>query len=384
MKTRTLRGMTVTELGFGGASLGNLYRETPDAEARLAVEAAWDGGVRYYDTAPHYGLGLSERRLGGALSGQPRDAYILSTKVGRLLEPNAAPAGSDLASGGFAVPDDLVRRFDFSRDGVLRSLESSLHRLGVSRVDIVYVHDPDEYVHQAITEAVPALAELRDQGVIGAVGAGMNQRQALLRMIRETDLDVVMLACRWTLLHLSGAPLLAECAERGVAVIAAAPYNSGLLARDWPGNRYAFRLRAPLAGHSCPGQVASRDLPAARHAPARCRPPVPPTAPRSHLRGRRHADGWRGRLGLAAPGRACAGGGVGGARGRTWNMTAAGCGRERGMSSSCALVRGLGGHLADARHAGPSGKANSVRESGRIRVDPPGIAQRAEGLTRQR
>ena len=234
MKTRTLRGMTVTELGFGGASLGNLYRETPDAEARLAVEAAWDGGVRYYDTAPHYGLGLSERRLGGALSGQPRDAYILSTKVGRLLEPNAAPAGSDLASGGFAVPDDLVRRFDFSRDGVLRSLESSLHRLGVSRVDIVYVHDPDEYVHQAITEAVPALAELRDQGVIGAVGAGMNQRQALLRMIRETDLDVVMLARRWTLLDRSGAPLLAECAERGVAVIAAAPYNSGLLARDWP------------------------------------------------------------------------------------------------------------------------------------------------------
>ena len=166
MKTRTLLGMTVTELAFGGASLGNLYRETSDAEARLAVNAAWDGAVRYYDTAPHYGLGLSERRLGGALAGRPRDGYTLSTKVARLLVPNPAPSGSDLASGGFAVPDDLVRRFDFSRDGVLRSLESSLRRLGVSRIDIAYVHDPDEHMDQAITEAIPALAELRDQGVI--------------------------------------------------------------------------------------------------------------------------------------------------------------------------------------------------------------------------
>ena len=234
MKTRTLLGMTVTELAFGGASLGNLYRETSDAEARLAVDAAWDGAVRYYDTAPHYGLGLSERRLGGALAGRPRDGYTLSTKVGRLLVPNPAPSGSDLASGGFAVPDDLVRRFDFSRDGVLRSLESSLRRLGVSRIDIAYVHDPDEHMDQAITEAIPALAELRGQGVIGAVGVGMNQWQAPLRMIQETDLDVVMLAGRWTLLDRSGAPLLAACAERDVAVVAAAPYNSGLLARDWP------------------------------------------------------------------------------------------------------------------------------------------------------
>ncbi|HEY6493130.1 MAG TPA: aldo/keto reductase [Trebonia sp.] len=234
MKTRPLRGIAVTELGFGGASLGNLYIETSGAEAELAVNAAWDGGVRYYDTAPHYGLGLSERRLGAALASRPREDYVLSTKVGRLLAPNPAPTGSDLASGGFAVPDDLVRRLDFSRDGVLRSLEASLGRLGVSRIDIVYVHDPDEHVDQAITEAVPVLAELRAQGVIGAVGVGMNQWQALLRMVRETDLDVVMLAGRWTLLDQSGAPLLAACAERGVTVVAAAPFNSGLLARDWP------------------------------------------------------------------------------------------------------------------------------------------------------
>jgi D-threo-aldose 1-dehydrogenase len=245
VKTRPLRGMAVTELGFGGASLGNLYVETSDAEARLAVDTAWDGGVRYFDTAPHYGLGLSERRLGAALGGRPRDAYVLSTKVGRLLQPNPAPTGSDLPAGGFAVRDDMVRRFDFSRDGVLRSLEASLGRLNVSRVDIVYVHDPDEHVDQAIAEAVPVLAELRAQGVIGAVGVGMNQWQALLRMVRETDLDVVMLAGRWTLLDRSGAPLLAACAERGVAVVAAAPFNSGLLAEDQPSPTAHFNYGPP-------------------------------------------------------------------------------------------------------------------------------------------
>lgn len=243
MRQRQLRGLAVSELGFGGASLGNLYQETSDADARLAVDAAWAGGVRYFDTAPHYGLGLSERRLGAALAAQPTQpgqGYVLSTKVGRLLVPNPAPTGSDLAAGGFAVPDTTVRRFDFSRDGVLRSLESSLDRLGVSRIDIVYVHDPDEHVEQAVAEAIPALTELRGQGVIGAVGVGMNQWQALARIVAETDLDAVMLAGRWTLLDRSGAPLLAACAEREVAVIAAAPYNSGLLASDWPADGARF------------------------------------------------------------------------------------------------------------------------------------------------
>lgn len=234
IKTRPLHGLPVTELGFGGSPLGNLYTETSDDEARMAVDTAWDGGVRYFDTAPHYGLGLSERRLGTALASRPRDAYILSTKVGRMLEPNPAPTGSDLPAGGFAVPDDLIRRFDFSRDAVLRSLEESLDRLGVSRIDIVYAHDPDEHVDQAVTSTIPALTELRHQGVIGAVGAGMNQWQPLLRMVRETDLDAIMLAGRWTLLDRSGAPLLATCAEHGVDVIAAAPFNSGLLADDQP------------------------------------------------------------------------------------------------------------------------------------------------------
>jgi D-threo-aldose 1-dehydrogenase len=307
MQARPLRGLAVSRLGFGGASLGNLYLETPDAQARASVDAAWDGGVRYFDTAPHYGLGLSERRLGAALAGRPRADYVLSTKVGRLLVPNKAPTGSDLEAGGFAVPDDLVRRFDFSRDGVLRSLEASLDRLGVGRVDIVYVHDPDEHMDQAIAEAIPALAELRDQGVVGAVGAGMNQWQALRRMVREADLDVVMLAGRWTLLDRSGAPLLAACAERGVAVVAAAPYNSGLLARS----RRPFQLRACPRGGPGPGEVARGHLPAARHPPAGGCPAVPPAASGGHRGGRRDADGRRGERGSAAAGRTGARGGMG-------------------------------------------------------------------------
>jgi D-threo-aldose 1-dehydrogenase len=232
--TRTVRGVALTELGFGGASLGNLYRVTGDDEAGAAVDAAWAGGVRYFDTAPHYGLGLSERRLGAALSARPRRQFVISTKVGRLLEPNHAPTGSDLAAGGFAVPDDLVRRFDFSADAVRRSLDESLTRLGLDRVDIVYVHDPDDHVDTAIEQALPALVRLRDEGVIGAVGVGMNQWQAPLRMVTETDLDVVMLAGRWTLLDRSGAPLVEECGRRGVAIVAAAPFNSGLLASVRP------------------------------------------------------------------------------------------------------------------------------------------------------
>lgn len=234
MKSRRLRGLEVTEIGFGAASLGNLYRATTDEEAQAAVDRAWAGGVRYFDTAPHYGLGLSERRLGAALAHHQRDEYVLSTKVGRLLDPNPNPTGSDLVPGGFAVPDDFVRRFDFTRDGVHRSLEASLGRLGLDRIDVVYVHDPDDDVATAISQAIPALVELRDQGVVGAVGVGMNQWAAPLRMVRETDLDVVMLAGRWTLVDRSGASLVAECADRGVAVVAAAPFNSGLLALDRP------------------------------------------------------------------------------------------------------------------------------------------------------
>src|SRR5581483_8642309 len=188
----------LTELGFGASVIGNLYRETPPQVAHAAIEAAWEAGIRYFDTAPHYGLGLSERRLGAALRGRPRDAYVVSSKVGRLLVPNEQPRGLD--SEGFAVPDDLRRQWDFSRDGVLRSIEATLERTGLDRLDIVYVHDPDDHWQQAADEAMPALAELRDQGVVGAIGAGMNQSAMLARFLRETAADVAMLAGRYTLL----------------------------------------------------------------------------------------------------------------------------------------------------------------------------------------
>lgn len=236
MRTRTIgrTGVRVSDVGFGGAALGNLYRATDEAEGAAAVAAAYEAGITYFDTAPHYGLGLSERRLGSALGGYPRDSFAVSTKVGRALDPNPAPTGSDLESGGFAVPDDLVRRWDFSAAGVRRSIEESLDRLGLDRLDIVYVHDPDDHADQAIAEAIPALIRLRDEGVVGAVGIGMNQVAVPLRAVRETDLDVVMLANRWTLLDRSGRELLDTCAARGVAVVAAAPFNSGLLALPRP------------------------------------------------------------------------------------------------------------------------------------------------------
>ncbi|GAA0672241.1 hypothetical protein GCM10010193_25820 [Kitasatospora atroaurantiaca] len=159
----TNTSVELTELGFGASAIGNLYRITSTRDAAAAVESAWDAGIRYFDTAPHYGLGLSEHRLGAALRDRPRDSYVVSSKVGRLLVPNEQPRGTD--TEGFAVPDDLRRQWDFSRGGVLRSIEDTLERTGLDRLDIVYLHDPDDHWPQAAEEAMPALAELRDQGV---------------------------------------------------------------------------------------------------------------------------------------------------------------------------------------------------------------------------
>ena len=234
MPSREVRatGVRLTSLGYGAAQAGNLYRPTTDAETQEAFDAAWDAGVRYFDTAPHYGLGLSERRLGASLAGRPRDEYVVSTKVGRLLVPSPETA-HEKDPDMFDVPAATRRVWDFSRDGVLRSLEASLECTGLDRVDVVYLHDPDEHEEQAFAEAVPALVELRDQGVVGAIGAGMNQSAMLARFVAEADVDVVMCAGRFTLLEQPAlADLLPAAAARGAAVVVAGVYNSGLLARE--------------------------------------------------------------------------------------------------------------------------------------------------------
>ncbi|MFF4346077.1 aldo/keto reductase [Streptomyces sp. NPDC001530] len=238
--------VSLTELGFGASVIGNLYRVTPVDDATAAVDAAWEAGLRYFDTAPHYGLGLSERRLGAALQGRPRDEYVISSKVGRLLVPNEEPRGVD--SEGFVVRDDLRRQWDFSRDGVLRSIEDTLERTGLDRLDIVYLHDPDDHWRQAAEEAMPTLAELRDQGVIGAIGAGMNQSAMLARFLRETAADVVMLAGRYTLLDQSALDeVLPAARDLGKSVVAVGVFNSGLLSRDRPteGMKYDYQDAPP-------------------------------------------------------------------------------------------------------------------------------------------
>jgi D-threo-aldose 1-dehydrogenase len=241
MRTRTLgRGtVAVTELSFGAAGIGNLYAAVDDEQAYAAVEAAWDAGVRYFDTAPHYGLGLSERRLGEALRERPRAAYTVSTKVGRLLEPGDG-VGDDLANG-FAVPATHRRVWDFSADGVRRSLEDSLTRLGMDRVDVVYLHDPDDHAEQAFREGYPALEKLRSEGVVGAIGAGMNQAEMLTRFVVDTDVDAVLCAGRYTLLDQRAlTALLPAAAARGTSVVVGGVFNSGLLADPRPGSTYDY------------------------------------------------------------------------------------------------------------------------------------------------
>jgi D-threo-aldose 1-dehydrogenase len=271
----------VTELSFGGAAIGNLFTEVTDDEARAAIDAAWDGGIRTFDTAPHYGLGLSERRLGGALRHRPRAEYVISTKVGRLLEPvgSAGTPGPD--SEGFAVPARYVRRFDFSADGVRRSLEASLRRLGLDRVDIALIHDPDDHGEQALREAYPALEKLRAERMVRAIGVGMNDVAMLTRFATGTDIDVVLVAGRYTLLDRSAAgSLLPVAVRRGVSVIAGGVFNSGLLAAPRPGATYdynaasgelvarAIRLEQICARFGVPLRAAAARFPLAHPAVA--------------------------------------------------------------------------------------------------------------------
>ncbi|MGW0797467.1 aldo/keto reductase [Streptomyces sp. NPDC002692] len=244
MRTLGRSGVGASALSFGAAGIGNLYTPVTEEAAYDAVTAAWEAGIRSFDTAAHYGLGLSERRLGAALRERPRDAYTLSTKVGRLLEPTGT-GGDDLANG-FAVPATHRRVWDFSADGVRRALEAGLERLGLDRVDVVYLHDPDDHGEQAIHEGYPALEKLRSEGVVGAIGAGMNQTGMLTRFVRETDVDVVLCAGRYTLLdHGALAELLPAAQARGTSVVVGGAFNSGLLADPRPGATYDYAAAPP-------------------------------------------------------------------------------------------------------------------------------------------
>ena len=222
--------LSVTCLGLGGVFLA---RDAPRGEAEALIERAYQTGVRYFDTAPMYGLGESERRYNGPLSRLERSGFVLSTKVGRLLQEDVG--GSE------------PWHFDFTRDGVLRSFETSLRRLGLDRVDILLVHDPDDHADQAIREAFPALIELREQGLVGAIGAGMNQWELELRFARELPLDCFLLAGRYTLLEQTAlAEFLPYCEANGISVIAGGPYNSGILASDLDDTaRYNYQTAPP-------------------------------------------------------------------------------------------------------------------------------------------
>jgi D-threo-aldose 1-dehydrogenase len=249
-------GLDFTELGFGCAPLGNLYRAISEEDAHEILTRAWDAGVRYFDTAPLYGFGLSETRLNRFLRGKPRDGYVLSTKIGRLL----ATCPPDERSGigkWFEVPT-RKEIYDYSYDGVMRSVEFSLERLGVDRIDILFAHDLDVFNHksQAALDAklkelmeggYKALVKLRDDGVIKAFGAGINEWQPCQWMAERGDFDIFLLAGRYTLLEQEALETFLPLAEeKGIGIVIGGPYNSGILATGAkPGAFYNYDPAPP-------------------------------------------------------------------------------------------------------------------------------------------
>ena len=231
-------GIRVSEMVFGGAPIGGLYAPVSDDQATAALEAAWAAGIRAFDTAPHYGVGLSEQRLGRFLGGRPREDFVLSTKVGRRLVP--ATGDVEGVEGFYGTPR-LARVRDYSRDGALASLDGSLRRLGTDRIDIALIHDPDDYAEEALDGAYAALDQLRSEGTIRAVGVGMNQAPLLEWFVERADLDCVLVAGRYSLLDTVAADgLFPACQRRGVPVLAAGVFNSGVLADPRPGATYDY------------------------------------------------------------------------------------------------------------------------------------------------
>ena len=241
LKRHNNRSLTFTELGFGTAPLGNLYKSISDDEATRTLDLAWDYGVRYYDTAPLYGLGLSETRLNRFLRGKPRDDYLISSKVGRVLKV-CSPKDRDGIGKWFEVPD-RNEHFDYSYDGIMRSIEFSLERLGLSRLDIIYAHDLCIFTHgskqdsdRRISEffqnkGYEAMLSLRDQGIVSAIGVGVNEWEVCQNMAERGDFDLFLLAGRYTLLEQDALnSFLPLCEARNIGIITGGPYNSGILA----------------------------------------------------------------------------------------------------------------------------------------------------------
>jgi len=252
--TRTLghSGIALTTLGFGSTGLGNLYKFQDEEGAAATVAAAYEAGMRYFDTAPLYGFGLAEHRMGSALRRMPQD-IVLSTKAGwRLHRRGASDGPGSPADSLFQRPGPFVPRIDYSYDGIMRSFEDSLQRLGTDRIDILLVHDCDRRNHgeegyrqrfpEAMAGAIPALMSLREQGVVRAIGAGLNEWQACQDFAERADLDCFLLAGRYTLLDQSAAvSLLPLCEQRGIGIILGGPYNSGILATGAvPGAMYDY------------------------------------------------------------------------------------------------------------------------------------------------
>jgi D-threo-aldose 1-dehydrogenase len=236
-------GVHVTRFGLGSAPLGNLFQEVADDQARSVVATAYEAGIRFFDTAPLYGYGLAERRVGSVLSEKPRESFVLATKVGRLLRAGLPPDATQFYNGeAFYKSTPAVSPiFDFSYDGVMRSVEESLERLSLERIDVLHIHDPDEHYDVALEGAYRALAKLRSEGTIGAVGVGMNQAEMLARFATGADFDCFLLAGRYTLLDQSAfRELLPLCAAKGISVIIGGVYNSGLLADPSPGTPFNY------------------------------------------------------------------------------------------------------------------------------------------------
>jgi D-threo-aldose 1-dehydrogenase len=278
-------GLAITRLGFGAGSIAGLFTPVAAQDASALVDHAWQIGVRMFDAAPLYGYGAGEQRLGAGLAGRPRDDYVLSTKVGRLVRSlDAIPAGADIDPQAIAGVEDAYfaetsgRRmvFDYSADGVRRSVDESLDRLGVDRIDLLLIHDPDDHWEAAIDQAYPALHRLREDGVVRAIGVGMNQAPMLARFAREGDFDVFLVASRYTLLDQEAAmELLPLCQARGIAVLVGGVMNTGILADPRPGSRYDYgpapvdtvarakRLAAACDRHGVPLRAAAVQFPLA-------------------------------------------------------------------------------------------------------------------------